>query len=126
VNDLIDGGHEWYVWRRLLYDFASTLVFKHTTTSLSQVSAPGSSDQRNVTFVTATVQAGTTEPAGPTGKVQFYLDGHRLDPARPVLPDGTAKQALPQLSPAPHTVTAVYSGDNFYNSSSSEPLTVNP
>jgi Glycosyl hydrolase family 3 C-terminal domain/Bacterial Ig-like domain (group 3) len=126
VNDLIDGGHEWYVWRQNLYDFASTIAFRHTTTSLSQVSAPGSSGGRHVVFVTATVQAVTTEPARPTGKVQFYLDGQKLDPARPVLPDGTAKQALPQLSPGPHTVTAVYSGDNFYNSSSSKPLAVNP
>ena len=60
------------------------------------------------------------------GQVQFYLDGQKLDPARPVLPDGTAKQALPQLSPGQHTVTALYSGDNFYNTSTSESLTINP
>jgi enterochelin esterase-like enzyme len=126
VNDLIDGGHEWYVWRQMLYDFASTMAFKHTTTSLSQVAAPGSSGQRNVVFVTATVKADTTEPARPTGEVQFYLDGQKLDPARPALPDGTAKQALPQLSPGSHTVTAVYSGDNFYNTSTSESLMVTP
>jgi hypothetical protein len=126
VNDLIDGGHEWYVWRQMLYDFASTLAFKHTTTSLSQVVAPGSSAQRHVIFVTAKVKADTTEPARPTGKVQFYLDGQKLDPARPLLPDGTAKQALPQLSPGAHNITAVYSGDNFYNTSTSESLTVNP
>jgi hypothetical protein len=58
--------------------------------------------------------------------VQFYFDGQKLQPARPVLPDGTAKQALPQLSPGSHPVTVVYSGDNFYNTSSSETLTVNP
>ena len=121
-----DAGHEWYNWRQMLYDFASTMLFKHTTTSLSQVAAPGSSGKRNVVFVTATVTADTTEPARPTGKVQFYLDGQKLDPARPVLPDGTAKQALPQLSPGAHTVTAVYSGDNYYNTSTSESLTVSP
>lgn len=124
VDDSFAGGHEWYVWRIMLRDFAETMAFKHTTTSLSQVAAPGSSGQRNVDFVVASVKASSTEPARLTGTVQFYLDGQSLDPARPVLPDGTAKQALPQLSPGQHTVTAVYSGDNFYNTSTSETLIV--
>ena len=126
VDDRQDAGHEWYNWRQMLFDYVSTMAFKHTTTSLSQVAAPGSSGQRNVVFVTATVKADTTEPARPTGKVQFYLDGQKIDPARPVLPDGTAKQALPQLSSGLHTVTAIYSGDNFYNTSASTPVTVGP
>ena len=71
-------------------------------------------------FVGATVTAGTTEPAMPTGKVQFYLDGQKVGPAMPVLPDGTAKLALPRLSAGSHTVTAEYSGDNFYNTSTGE------
>jgi enterochelin esterase-like enzyme len=126
VNDTIDGGHEWYVWRQMLYDFAATMAFKHTTTTLSQVVAPESAGGRDVIFVTATIKADTTEPARLTGKVQFYLDGQKLNPARPLLPDGSAKQALPQLSPGAHTVTAVYSGDNFYNTSTSAALTVSP
>ena len=124
VAETMDGGHEWYTWRQMLHDFASTMAFKHTTTSLSQVAAPGSSQGRNVVFVTATVKADTTEPARLIGKVQFYLDGQQLDPAMPLLPDGTAKQALPQLSAGTHTVTAIYSGDNFYNTSTSGSLTV--
>ncbi len=126
VDDRMDAGHEWYTWRQLLYDFATTMAFRHTTTSLSQVAAPGSSAGRHVIFVTATVKADTTEPARLTGKVQFYLDGQQLDPAMPLLPDGTAKQALPQLSAGPHTVTAVYSGDNFYNTSTSASLSIAP
>jgi enterochelin esterase-like enzyme len=124
VDDTMDGGHEWYVWRQMLYDYVSTMAFKHTTTSLNQIVAPGSSEQRSVVFVAATVKADTIGLARPTGKVQFYLDGRKVDPAMPVLPDGTAKQALPQLSSGPHTVTAVYSGDNFYNTSTSGSLTV--
>ena len=124
VDDRQDAGHEWYNWRQMLYDYVSTMAFKHTTTSLSQVAAPGSSEQRQVVFVIATVKTDTTEPAWPTGKVQFYLDGQELDPPRPVLPDGTAKQALPQLSSGQHIVTAVYSGDSFYNTSTSGSLTV--
>ncbi len=86
VEDLFDGGHEWYVWRILLRNFVDTMAFKHTTTSLAEVAAPGSSEQRRVVFVTATVKASTTEPARPTGKVQFYLDGQQLDPAMPLFP----------------------------------------
>jgi hypothetical protein len=121
----MDGGHAWHVWRQMLYDFASTMAFKHTTTSLTEVAAPGSSEQRRVVFVTATVKADTTEPAWPTGKVQFYLDGRRSTRRCPSA-RWHGKTALPQLSAGPHTVTAVYSGDNFYNTSTSAPLMVGP
>jgi enterochelin esterase-like enzyme len=123
VADDISGGHEWYVWRIFLRDFVTGMAFNHTTTSLSPVVAPGSSDQRAVNFLTATVQADMTEPARPTGKVQFYVDGQKAGPAMPLLPDGTAKVALPRLSPGSHIVTAEYSGDHFYSTSVTE-LTV--
>jgi enterochelin esterase-like enzyme len=25
----VTGGHEWYTWRRLLYNFVTTVAFKH-------------------------------------------------------------------------------------------------
>jgi enterochelin esterase-like enzyme len=124
VDYRMDGGHEWYVWRQTLIDYASTMAFRHTTTSVSQDAAPGSSEGRSVVFVTARVKPDTTEPAGPAGKVQFYLDSQKVEPAMPVLPDGTAKLALPRLSPGPHAVTAVYGGDNFYTTSTSAALVV--
>jgi hypothetical protein len=121
----MDGGHEWYVWRQMLYDYISTMAFKHTTTSLSRVAAPGSSEQRRVVFVTATVKADTTEPAWPTGKVQFYLDGQQpTGDARSSRRHSQTGTAATQFGP--HTVTAVYSGDNFYNTSTSGSLTVTP
>jgi enterochelin esterase-like enzyme len=30
----LDAGHEWYTWRQLLYDYATTVAFRHTTTSI--------------------------------------------------------------------------------------------
>ena len=35
VDDQFNAGHEWYTWRQLLYDYASTLVFKTTTTTIT-------------------------------------------------------------------------------------------
>ena len=80
VDERVNGGHEWYVWRQNLYDYASMMAFRHTTTALSQVAGPGSSKQRAVVFIQATVTADTTEPNWPTGKVQFYLDGQKVEP----------------------------------------------
>ena len=124
-DDRLDAGHEWYCWRQNLYNYVSTIAFRHTTTSLSHVAAPGMSDKRAVTFVEATVKADTTEPVPPTGEVQFYLDGQKVGPDMPVLPNGMAKLALPRLSAGSHTVTAEYSGDNFYDASKAE-LAVTP
>ncbi|HZC53032.1 MAG TPA: Ig-like domain repeat protein, partial [Mycobacterium sp.] len=120
-TDFVTGGHEWYTWRQLLHDFTATLAFRHTTTT---VSAPTTTEVgRPVTF-TASVVNDTTEPAAPTGSVSFYLDGvidgaHRLGTA--AVRAGTARITVPQLATeaGAHTVTAVYSGDVRYNSSTS-------
>ena len=29
TSDLVTGGHEWYTWRQLLYDFLTTVAFRH-------------------------------------------------------------------------------------------------
>jgi enterochelin esterase-like enzyme len=29
TTDLVIGGHEWYTWRQLLYNFVTTVAFKH-------------------------------------------------------------------------------------------------
>lgn len=29
TNDMVVGGHEWYTWRQLLYNFLTTVAFKH-------------------------------------------------------------------------------------------------
>jgi enterochelin esterase-like enzyme len=33
--DPMDGGHEWYTWRQMLYDFLGTVAFRHTTTTVT-------------------------------------------------------------------------------------------
>jgi enterochelin esterase-like enzyme len=72
----IDGGHEWYAWRQLLYDYATTIAFRHTTTSLQAVGA-----RRLV----ATVSGDTTEPVPPGGSVQFYANGQKVGHPRRVV-----------------------------------------
>jgi beta-glucosidase-like glycosyl hydrolase/enterochelin esterase-like enzyme len=121
VDDRLDGGHTWDVWRHMLLHFASTMAFKHTTTSIAADSNVGSS----VTF-TATVTEDTHEPASPSGTVTFYNgtpfdDDHKLGSAI-VDSSGHATLSISNLSTGAYTVTAVYSGDNFYNASTSVAL----
>jgi enterochelin esterase-like enzyme len=111
TNDMLNGGHEWYVWRVLLHDFLSGIVFKATNTSVTVSHG----------VAVATVHAGTTEPIGPLGTVQFYVNGAKAGfPA--IAFGGKALAILPGLK-AGQTVTAVYSGDNYYNSSTSSAVT---
>jgi hypothetical protein len=119
-TDFIQGGHEWYVWRQLLHDFAATLAFRHTTISAS---APATIRSGHPARFVATVRADTTEPARPTGSVSFYLDGivdaaHLLGTA--AVHAGTARVTTHRaIDVGTHTVTAIYSGDTLYNPSSS-------
>jgi enterochelin esterase-like enzyme len=109
----LDAGHEWYTWRQLLYDYATTVAFRHTTTTVQVAGGRWHSGRGAI----ATVAGDTTEPVPPGGTVQFYLDGQkigrpeRLDRGRAFLP----------LSRASASVSAVYSGDNYYNTSTSQP-----
>lgn len=124
VDDRIDGGHAWYTWRQLLFDFGSTMAFKHTTTSIAASSAQtgvGSS----VTF-TATVIKDTNEPAAISGTVKFYLgaplDASHLLGSAIIDGSGHATLSVSSISIGAYTVTAVYGGDNFYNPSASAAL----
>ena len=111
TNDMLNGGHEWYVWRVLLHDFLGGIVFKATTTTVTLTK------DRAV----ATVQASTTETARPGGTVQFYVDG--VPSGKPAsAQSGKATNVLQGLQPG-QVVTAVYSGDNFYTSSTSAAVT---
>jgi hypothetical protein len=81
-----------------------------TTTALSS-SAASSSVGQAVTF-TATVTPGT-----PTGIVSFYDGGTILGTIR--LTGNTAQFTTSGLAYGGHTITAMYSGDPFYNGSTS-------
>jgi enterochelin esterase-like enzyme len=110
----VDAGHEWYTWRQLLLDYATGVAFRHTTTSV-QIGRRGR-------LAIASVAGDTTEPVSPFGTVQFVING---DPVgRPVpLRWGHAARAL-HRSAAGGSVTAVYSGDNYYNASTSPTVPV--
>ena len=100
--DLIPGGHEWYTWRQLLYDYLTTMAFKHTATAVTTTTAGNG----NVT-AQATVSASTAEPNPATGTVQFTVNGLRVGGAVTVH-DGAASAKLGPLA-AGATVSATYS-----------------
>jgi enterochelin esterase-like enzyme len=113
TDDRVVSGHEWY--------YLTTTAFRHTTTSPGCPAHPYCWPDRTAAQVTA----GTTEPANPAGTVQLYLDGRRLGHPVPLTRDGVAQTRLRlPASTGEHTVTAVYNGDNLYNPSTSEPVTV--
>jgi enterochelin esterase-like enzyme len=105
VSDYTRSGHNWYVWRQLLYNYLTKVAFRQTTTTYSTSGRT----------ITATVTPGTTEPAAPTGSVQFLTGGQPLGSPVP-LSDGKATITVPD-SLGKTTVTARYSGDAFYNPS---------
>jgi len=113
TDDSINGGHEWYVWRILLRDFLTKMVFKATTTTVTVTG----------TKAVATVRADTTEPATPRGTVRFYAEGAAF--GRPVtVAHGSAAISLRALTAGSHVITAVYSGDDSYAASASAPVIV--
>jgi enterochelin esterase-like enzyme len=105
VDDTIDGGHEWYVWRKLLRDYAAGVAFRATSTTVTT----------SGTSVTATVKPGTTEPVAPTGTVQFSAGGVSVGTPVPVV---GGKATLSVTSTGGPGITATYSGDALYNASS--------
>ncbi len=113
----LDAGHEWYTWRQLLYDYATTVAFRHTTTTVQVAGGRWHGDRP---AAIATVAGDTTEPVPPDGTVQFYIDGQRV--GRPERLD--RGHAFLPLFGAQGSVTAVYSGDTYYNTSTSQPIPV--
>jgi enterochelin esterase-like enzyme len=114
--DNIDGGHEWYVWRIELKDFATGTLFRGTTTTAALTTHGENST------VTPTVAARNTTGAKPAGSVRFYLDGkidtkHLVGQAQ-LGGRGTAKATLGDVTG--HTVVARYTGDSLHNASTGQ------
>lgn len=114
--DNIDGGHEWYVWRIELRDFATGTLFRGTTTAATLTGHGTNSTAQ------ATVTAQNTTGAKPTGSVRFYLDGqidnkHLVGEAQ-INTAGKAKATLGNVTG--HTVTARYTGDAAHNASTGQ------
>ena len=114
----LDAGHEWYTWRQLLYDYATTVAFRHTTTSVRIGAARWRHPRREE--LVATVSGDSTEAAPPAGTVQFYVDGRKAGRPRPV----ERGVALLPLASGGSSASAVYSGDNYYNGSTSPTVSV--
>ena len=90
----------------------------NTTTTVSASPNPVNSGQ------TLTVTA-TVSPSGATGTVQFFADGNSLGTV--TLANGAATITTSSLAAGSHTLSASYSGDaNFNSSSGSTSVTVNP
>ena len=95
------------------------VVTASSTTTLG-ASATSVAIGTSVTF-TATVSSALTSPA-PTGTVQFY-DGSTKLGAAVTLTAGSASYSTSSLAAGTHTITAVYSGDSNFSSSTSAALT---
>jgi enterochelin esterase-like enzyme len=106
VKDNMNGTHTWEVWRTLLYDFVTQVAFRATATTVSAGAGT----------VTAVVTPATAQPIPPAGTVQFKVGATPV--GSPVqLSAGRATIAIPN-SAGQTEVTATYSGDALYNTSS--------
>src|SRR5208283_3436582 len=90
-----------------------------TTTTLSTSLSPLPRKQ-SVTF-TATVASNAPGSGTPTGTITFYDGTSTLGPA--VLVNGQASICTSALSVGDHSITAVYSGDANFTTSTSAALT---
>ena len=121
-----NGGHTWNVWRLALYDFLTKMAFKATSTTVAPVV---STTKIGVTATIASLSSGT---AIPTGTVQFLVNG--IPTGTPIkVVNGVATLTLTQAAAAKTlastaktaaiavslTVTAIYSGDKLYTTSTS-------
>ena len=98
------------------------------TTSSTKVTTPASgSPTYAVPFVVTTTISAVCNTAAPScypsGTVNFFVDGIQVGLGIAPM-NGMASQTISGLSVGTHVVTANYSGDSFYASSSAPPLTV--
>jgi hypothetical protein len=84
-----------------------------TTTIIASPSSPSIVGQ-TVTF-TATVTP--TNPGTPTGTVQFIVDGQPYAAPIPLNGNAMASLSTATLAVGPHTIEAIYSGDNQHTTS---------
>jgi hypothetical protein len=100
------------------------------TSSVTVVTSPATgSPQYSIPFTVTTTVTPTVCNTGaptcfPTGSVTFFVDGTQVGLPATVSATGTASTSITGLNVGSHTVTAVYSGDSFYASSSAAALTV--
>jgi len=110
---LINGGHNWHLWRNALRDFLTHVAFRTTTTSVEATATPAGVTLR------AVVDPATDGPADPTGTVQFLVNGQPFGSPRP-LHSGETTLTIPaiQLPSGAVSYGADYAGDQYYEPSS--------
>lgn len=109
---------------RLALTGIGTPVLINTTLKLA-VTSTGTPTYGQPITITATLVPASAAAASPTGNVTFYVDNVAQQPPVTLNSAGTtASINLPKLSGGTHSITASYSGDYFYSSTSSSILTV--
>ncbi|MDR1791676.1 MAG: Ig-like domain repeat protein [Propionibacteriaceae bacterium] len=117
------GVHGWDVWRGNLNEFVRTVAFKATGTEVTAVT--GAKAWAAAT-ITATVTPKSTSNAAASGTVEFYLGsatGTKIGEAT-VGADGKATVNVVFEQAGAQQIVAVYSGDNYLNTSTSEAYSV--
>ena len=95
-----------------------------TTSTTLTSSATSVNAGQTITF-TAAVMPSSTGPAAPSGTVQFLDNGTVIGTSN--LSGNSASFATSSLSPSvSHNITAVYSGDGYYSTSTSAPAYLSP
>ena len=106
--------------------FVAKLSLASSTTTVTSAPANPSVYGQSVTF-TATVASNPPGSGTPTGTVQFQIDGTNFGSAVPLVGGSATSSAITTLSVATHSITAIYSGDaNFATSTGTLTQTVNP
>jgi len=101
-----------------------TPVLINTTLALAVTSAGTPTFGKPVT-ITATLTPASNAAKAPTGYVTFYVDSVVQQPPVALNAAGTAASiTLNNLAGGPHAITASYTGDYFYSSTSSSNLAV--
>jgi len=95
--------------------------FSVTVGKAATAATAGSSQSVSGVTLTATIAPLYTGASGMTGTVTFYVDGLAQTPQ--TVGTGSVSQ-LVSVADGTHTVTAVYSGDGNYATSTSAPITV--
>jgi sugar lactone lactonase YvrE len=99
-----------------------------TSSTVTTTPASGQPQFSGPFVVTTTVTPQSCNTAAPscvpTGQVTFFADGVQVGGAVPLSATGTASQSIPGLPVGAHSVVAVYSGDDFYGSSTAPTLAV--
>lgn len=98
-------------------------VLIDTTLKLA-VTSSGTPTFGQPTTITATLDPASQASASPTGTVTFVVNGVTINPPTKLNAAGTSASITVSLNGGSNTITASYSGDYFYASTSSAPLTV--